>query len=219
MNLAARLALPLAALAFALPATAQSRTETRNVSGFTSLGIAAPVHVELSIGAQESLVLEGDADTLAKIDTYVENGTLHIKRKRDTGDWNLGWKKEIRARLTARSIRAIAIAGSGDVKAAQLSGESLALDISGSGDIAIGGGKVDNLAIHIAGSGDVKAPKVDAQAVSVHISGSGDALVWARQSLAVQVAGSGDVRYYGDPTVAQRVAGSGSVKRLGAAPT
>src|SRR6185295_4448616 len=96
MNLAARLALPLAtvALAFALPAAAQTRTETRNLSGFTSLGIAAPVHVDLSIGAQESLVLEGDADTLAKIDTYVENGTLHIKRKRDTEDWNLGWKKE-----------------------------------------------------------------------------------------------------------------------------
>lgn len=219
MNRLARLALPLAALAFCVSAVAESRTETRNVSGFTSLGLAAPVHVELSIGAQDSLVLEGDAETLAKIETYVENGTLHIKRKRDVEDWSLGSKKEVRARITAKRIGAIAIAGSGDVKSGPLTGDSLALKISGSGDIAIAGGKVDNLAVHIAGSGDVKAPKLDAQAVSIHISGSGDALVWARQSLAVQVAGSGDVRYYGDPTIAQRVAGSGSVKRLGAAPT
>jgi hypothetical protein len=212
----ARLAIPLIALA--LPAAAA--TETRDVSGFTALGLAAPVQVELVIGDRESVVLEGDAEALARIDTYVEHGSLQIKRKRDSHDWDPGWKKnEVRARVTAKRIEAIAISGSGDVKVPQLSADSLALAISGSGDIAIGGGKVGNLSVRIAGSGDVKAPKVDAQAVSISISGSGVALVWARQSLAVKVAGSGDVRYYGDPTVAQTVAGSGSVKRLGAAPT
>ena len=218
MNPIVRFALPLAALVLALPALAEPRTETRNVSGFTSLGLSAPVHVDLVIGAQDSLVLEGDAEALARIDTYVENGTLHIKRKQEHQEWKMGWRNEIRARVTAKRIGAIAISGSGDVNAPQLSSESLALHIAGSGDIAIGGGKVDNLAVQIAGSGDVKVPKLDAQAVSVHISGSGNALVWARQSLAVQVAGSGDVRYYGDPTVARSVVGSGSVKRLGAAP-
>ena len=220
MNLMPRLAAAFAALALALPALAAGTTETRNVSGFTSIGLAAPIQIDLVIGDRESVVLEGDAETLAKIETYVENGTLQIKRRREAQDWTFGWKKnEVRALITAKRIGAIAISGSGDVSVPQLSGESLALHISGSGDIAIGGGKVDNLAVHIAGSGDVKAPKLDAQAVSVHISGSGDALVWARRSLAVQVAGSGDVRYYGDPTIAKSVAGSGSVKRLGAAPT
>lgn len=220
MNAFARLALPLIALAFALPATAARETQARNVSGFTSLGLAAPIHVDLAIGDRDSVVLEGDAELLARIETVVENGTLQIKQKRESKSWSFGWDhREVRAKVTAKRIEAIAIAGSGDVVAGELSGESLALHIAGSGDISVAGGKVGNLAVHIAGSGDVKAPKLDAQAVSVHISGSGDALVWARQSLAVQVAGSGDVRYYGDPTLAVRNMGSSSVKRLGAAPT
>jgi len=220
MNALARLALPLAALALALPAAAETKTETRDVSGFTALGLAAPIDVELAIGDREGVVLEGDAEMLARIDVYVEKGSLQIRRKRETSDWSFGWNhKSVRARVSAKRIDAISISGSGEVKAPQLSGDSLALAISGSGDITIGAGKVGNLSVHIAGSGDIKTPKVDAQVVSVSISGSGDALVWARQSLAVQVAGSGDVRYYGDPTVAKSVSGSGSVKRLGAAPT
>jgi len=218
MNKLLGLIIPLAAFALACPATAATTTETRNVSGFTALGLSAPVHVELTIGDQESVVLEGDAEALAKIETTVEKGSLQIRRRHETEEWRMGWRNEVRARITAKRIDAIAISGSGDVKAAQLSADALSLAISGSGDIAIGSGKVGTLAVHIAGSGDVKAAKLDAQSVSVLISGSGDALVWARQSLAVKVAGSGDVRYYGDPTVAKSIAGSGSVKRLGAAP-
>jgi len=220
MNALARLAVPLAVLALAFPAAAETKTETRDASGFNALGLAAPIDVDLTIGDHESVVLEGDAETLAKIEVSVEKGSLQIRRKRESSDWSLGWShKQVRARVTAKRIDAISISGSGDVKARELSGDSLALAISGSGDITVGAGKVGNLSVHIAGSGDVKTPKLDAQAVSISISGSGDALVWARQTLSVKVAGSGDVRYFGDPQVAKSVAGSGSVKRLGAAPT
>jgi len=220
MNAIARLAVPLAALALALPAAADAKTETRDASGFNALGLSAPIDVDLTIGDHESVVLEGDAEMLAKIEVSVEQGSLQIRRKRESSEWGIGWNhKQVHARVTAKRIDAISIAGSGDVKARELSGDSLALAISGSGDITVGAGKVGNLSVHIAGSGDVKTPKLDAQAVSISISGSGDALVWARQTLAVKVAGSGDVRYFGDPQVAKSVAGSGSVKRLGAAPT
>jgi hypothetical protein len=218
MNPQIRLALSFACVALALPAATATRTETRNLTGFTGLSVAAPIEVELTLGERESVVLEGDEEMLAKLETYVENGSLHIRRKREDPDWKFGRKQEMRARITAKRIDAISIAGSGDVHAAKLSGDSLSLSISGSGDIAVDGGKVGQLAVSIAGSGDVKAVKLDAQAVSVHISGSGNAFVWARQSLAVQVAGSGDVRYYGDPAVSRSVVGSGSVKRLGPAP-
>ena len=217
MTLAARFALPLllALAPFALPAAAA--TQAREHSGFTAIALSAPVDVELTLGERESVVLEGDEEVLARIETAVEQGALHIRRKPGTSGWNsLG---PVRARVTARQIHALSIAGSGDIKAAQLSNDSLAIAISGSGDVSIGGGKVQSLNVSIAGSGNVKAAKLDAQSVSVKISGSGDALVWARQSLAVKVAGSGDVSYYGDPSVAQSVAGSGNVRRLGAAPT
>jgi hypothetical protein len=213
MTLATRFFLPLL-LALALPAAAA--TQAREHSGFTAISLAAPVDVEVILGDRESVVLEGDDQVLALIETAVEQGALHIRRKPGTSGWNsLG---PVRARVTARQIKGLSIAGSGDIKAAQLSGESLAISIAGSGDVTIGGGKVQGLNVSIAGSGNVKAAKLDAQSVAVSIGGSGDALVWARQSLAVKVAGSGDVSYYGDPAVASKIAGSGTVKRLGAAP-
>ncbi|HET6263967.1 MAG TPA: head GIN domain-containing protein [Usitatibacter sp.] len=216
MTLAARLALPLflALVPFAPPAAAA--TQAREHSGFSAISLSAPVEVELILGDRESVVLEGDEQVLAVIETAVEQGALHIRRKPGTSGWNS--LAPVRARVTARQIRALSVAGSGDIKAAQVSADSLAIAISGSGDVTIGGGKAQSLTVSIAGSGNVKAAKLDAQSVSVRISGSGDALVWARQSLAVKVAGSGDVTYYGDPAVAQSIAGSGSVRRLGASP-
>jgi hypothetical protein len=220
MRNAYRFLIPVLVAAAGFTGSALAATQAREVAGFKGLALSAPVHVDLVIGDQESLVLEGDEKALADLETYVKDGSLHIRRKPGSAEWTLGWPKNgVRARLTAKQIDAIAISGSGDVTTPQLSGDKLAISISGSGDVSVGGGKVSTLSIHIAGSGDVKAAKLDAQAVSVSISGSGDALVWARQSLAVRVAGSGDVRYYGDPALAQSVAGSGSVKRMGATPT
>jgi Putative auto-transporter adhesin, head GIN domain len=220
MNTPTRMALAaLLALAVAAPVAAAKKTETRDVSGFNGIGLSAPIQVELTLGEHDSVVLEGDEALLARIETVVEKGSLKIRRKHGAAEWPLRLKGDaVRARVTARRIDALAVAGSGDIAAPQLAGESLAISIAGSGDVAVGG-KVATLSVHISGSGDVKAAKLDAQSVSVSISGSGDALVWARQALSVQVAGSGDVRYYGDPTVARSIAGTGSVRRVGAAPT
>ena len=221
MNAPTRFSLAaLLALALALPAAATTTTQARALTGFTAIALSAPIRVDLTIGATESVVLEGDEEALARIETVVENGTLKIRRKPQSPQWSVGWNRSVvRARVTAKRIDALGIAGSGDIHAASISGDTLAVSIAGSGDVAVAGGKVGTLSVNIAGSGDVKVAKLEARSVSVSISGSGDVLVWARESLSVKVAGSGDVRYYGDPAVGKKVAGSGNVKRLGAAPT
>ena len=219
MNSMTRSTLTVATLVLGvLPALAA--TETREATGFSALSLAAPIRVDLILGDRESVVLEGAEALLAQIETTVEKGALRIRRKPGPHAWSPGWNQnEVRARVTARRIDAVAIAGSGDIVAPQLTGSSLAISIVGSGDVTIGGGKVANLAVDIAGSGDVRAGRLDADSVAISISGSGDATVWARQSLSVHVAGSGDVKFYGDPAVSKRVAGSGEVRRLGAAPS
>lgn len=220
MNALIRLVLPaLLALGLALPAAATITTQARALAGFTAIALSAPIRVDVTFGETESVVLEGEAQALARIETVVEKGSLKIRHNGHSEGWcGDSNKSEVRARVTAKRIDALAVAGSGDIRAAHLSGDTLSVSIAGSGDVAIGGGKVGTLSVNIAGSGDVKVPRLDAHSVSVSISGSGDALVWARQSLSVKVAGSGDVRYYGDPALGKKVAGSGSVRRLGPAP-
>jgi hypothetical protein len=204
-----------ALFAFALQAQAAERQEIREVGEFSAIGLAAPVEVHVTQGEAQSVVLEGPAEVLALLETEVEGRTLRIRVKRgERAPWHS--RSEVKARITARRVEALAISGSGNIVAASVRGEALKVAISGSGEVRVGG-RVEGFNASIAGSGDIRADELDAQRVKVSIAGSGEATVTAREALSVNVAGSGDVRYYGDPSVAQSVMGSGGVRRLGPA--
>ncbi|QJR15519.1 head GIN domain-containing protein [Usitatibacter palustris] len=212
-----------------------SRTETRAVSGFTSVGISVPGDTEVTQGTSETLSITADDNLLAEIETVVENNALKIRFREK--NLNVRTRTKMKIVLGVKELQGLSIAGSGDVKAGPLKSESLNVSISGSGDalferleaksvkVSIAGsgdvtaaGKVDALVISIAGSGDVKAAKLETKTVAASIAGSGDATVWASESLKVRVAGSGDVKYYGNPSIDKSVVGSGRAKHLGAAP-
>lgn len=237
MSRIARIAVPLAlaAACCALAAQAADRRETRTVSGFSNLGLSAPVRVELTQGATESLVLEGDEAALAEIETVVENGTLKIRTRKDS---KARWMHKVRAYLSMKNVDALAISGSGDIATPALKTAKLRISISGSGDVKIGrldasdldisvsgsgdvavAGKSETVATSIAGSGDVKAARLEARQAKISIAGSGDASLWATSSLTVSIVGSGDVRYYGDPALKTSIVGSGSVRRAGDVPS
>lgn len=231
-----RFVMPLTLLAAvaALPVQAAER-QTRPASGFTGIGLSAPLKLELTQGDTENLVLEGDEAALANIETAVENGILMIRLR---SKFYIGIARKTRAFVTAKNIESLRISGSGDISAPSLRSNALKVGVSGSGDIRIGAlaatsldvtvsgsgdvtvaGKTDSIVAGIAGSGDVKAGKLEARQARVSIAGSGDVTLWTKESLAVKIAGSGDVRYYGDPALTKSVAGSGSVRRMGPSPS
>jgi len=222
-------------LAFVAVAAAQQRQETRAVSGFTSISLSAPINVELVQGDTEGMALDGDAAALADLETVVEHGSLKI---RTLSYFEVPGMQKVHARISVKSIDALAIAGSGDIKSMALKCNDLKISIAGSGDVriqaltasdlhvsiagsgdALLGGKVDTVSTSIAGSGDMKAAKLESRQSKVSIAGSGDAMLWAREQISVSIMGSGDVRYYGDPTIKSSILGSGSVKRVAAAPS
>lgn len=235
MSIALRIAALLLACA-SLPLAAADRRESRAVSGFDAVSLAAPVHVVVTQGDAEGLVLEGDEADLAEIESVVENGTLKIRPRSYQSSFRA--EKRLRGTVSAKAIRALDIAGSGDISSTALRGESLALSIAGSGDVRVGtasyatvkvsvsgsgdvtiGGKSDMVVTSIAGSGDVRAGALEAKEAKVSIAGSGDATVWAREGLNVSIVGAGDVRYFGDPSVKKSIVGSGSVKRAKGSPS
>jgi hypothetical protein len=233
----ARFAAPVACFAacLTLAVAAADRRETRNVAPFTSIGVSAPIRVELTQGATDSVIVEGDEEALAQLETVVENGALKLRKKTRE---NVPRMDKITAYITARSIQSVSASGSGSVRSAALQATNLDLSVSGSGSVHIGqltaskfdvsvsgsgdvhvAGTADSMTASISGSGDVKAPRLQVSDASVSISGSGSATLWARDRLSARIAGSGDLRYYGDPSVRRSVVGSGSVKRAGATPS
>ena len=230
------LAPPAAAFGWGAKVTGSGiiKSETRAANGFTGIALSVPAVAEIVQGSSEGIVIETDDNILPLIETVIEDSKLKIRFK----DRNMSVStKTLKMTINVKTIESLAVAGSGDLRAAKLQAGKLKTSIAGSGDVRItsldtdtlsisiagsgnfaAGGKANSVEAKIAGSGDLKIGTLASGNVRVKIAGSGNATVWAKESLTLSVAGSGDVSYYGDAKLKQSVAGSGNVKRLGAAP-
>ena len=209
-------------------------TEARDVSGFDAVSLSGGFDVVIRQGSGSKVELKADRNLLPYIETRLADGgkgrTLEIAPKRG---YNLSFNGTPTITIEMPALRAVSVAGSGNVRAegiktagldasvagsgdirfTDLSAERLGLKVSGSGDI-YASGRAGQLGISIAGSGNVKVAELAAEEVKVSIAGSGDAQVQASKRLQVSIAGSGDVRYAGSPEISSSIAGSGKVRKL-----
>jgi hypothetical protein len=114
--------------------------------------------------------------------------------------------------VTAPSLQAAHLSGSGSAKLEDLSGDRFDADISGSGSLRAAG-SVDKLDAHLSGSGAANLSQLRATDAVVSLSGSGTARVQSSTSLDATLSGSGDIFCIGHPShVQQHVSGSGHVR-------
>jgi hypothetical protein len=216
-------------VAITLKASAQSE-ETRQVSGFTSIGSGGPFDVHVKINGTESLKIKASPDAIKEIETRVENGRLEIKFKHRGNDENYG---RIDVYVTAKSLSGLANAGSGSMKVdGMVSGEKVNISLSGSGSIsssvkagdfhaAISGsgsidlnGSANETKLSISGSGNMNGKGFKTATAHVSIAGSGSAHFGADKSVSASIVGSGNVVYSGNATIADsRTVGSGRVSK------
>jgi Putative auto-transporter adhesin, head GIN domain len=208
-------------------------TETRKVEGFQAVSLRSQMNVTLRQGTREGLELQADDNLLPLIEARVVDRdgvpTLELGVKKGV---NLTTRHALAVTIDLQTLRAVSIAGSGEVQGDALKVEKLAIAVTGSGDIRLkqltaaevaakvsGSGDVvlagrsAKLSVSIAGSGDVDTHALEVDEVSVSIAGSGDANVNARKTLSVTIAGSGDVKYSGEATVKSSIAGSGRITK------
>jgi hypothetical protein len=220
----------LLVFAATLKASAQSE-QTREVSGFNSIGSAGPFDVHVNINGTESLKISASPDIINEIETVVEDGRLEIKFKHHH-EWGHEHTGKVDVYVTAKSLSGLANSGSGYIKVdGVVSGENVRVSLSGSGNItssvksgdlhiAISGsgnvninGSANETNIAIAGSGDVMGKGLKTGSASVSIAGSGSAYFAADKNISAHISGSGNVIYSGNANVDSRTAGSGRVSK------
>ncbi len=229
--------LPPIAIAAGAPEVVGSgvaRTETRNLSGFHGLALSIDARLELNQDGSEGLTITGDDNIVPLVETVVEDGTLNVRWKKGIHSTSY---KDLAIVVHANSVDALAIAGSGEIRAKTLKAGNLRLSLAGSGRAAVdalnadsanvsiegsgsiaAAGRIGSLDVSVAGSGRLSAAKLESQKARIAVAGSGRATVWAAQALDASVLGSGTVRYYGNPRVHSAVAGSGTVRQMGEQP-
>lgn len=209
-------------------------SESRTPGPFEAIVVAGHFGVRVRQSGAEAIEIKADANLLPLIETRVVEGrsgrVLEVGVKRG---FAVESKTAPVVTIDVRTLHALTLAGSGDVKLESLKADRLDASVTGSGDLALSdvqvqrlgikvagsgdvaaSGRAALLTVSIAGSGDVKAAQLEASEVKVSVAGSGDAQVHALHDLKASIAGSGDVRYRGSPRVESSIAGSGSVRRL-----
>lgn len=202
-----------------------------DLAGFDAVSLAGSPDLIVNVGGGHSVRAEGDPEMLDRLDVRVEGGTLKVGYKK--GDWsmNLGSRPKTRIFVTVPTLRAAALAGSGDIQVDRVQGDSFDASVAGSGDIAIaqmqvgtanfsiagsGGitasGAAQTASASIAGSGDINAGSLQSRTASASVMGSGDVRIRATETANVSIMGSGDVLIGGSARCTVNKRGSGSVR-------
>jgi hypothetical protein len=187
-------------------------SETRVLSDVRGVSLAAVGDVDVVIGDEESIVIEGEDNLIPLITTDVDDGVLTIGIADET---SLDLNRPIHFQVTVNRLELAEISGAGTLSIADPGSDRVELLVPGAGTISVSGA-VDQLTASISGTGNVEAARLAADDVIVDVSGAGTATVWAVNSLAVTLSGVGDVSYWGDPQVDQTITGAGDLRALGA---
>lgn len=204
-------------------------TKTRTVSDFDEIGVAGSFDVKLIKGKEGTITIKADENLMEYIVTEVKNGSLKIKPKKG---YQLRSSKTILITVTFSDLKAVSLAGSGDISSSDaIETSDLKLSLAGSGDIDVNvaaknltskiagsgninlNGSADQFTCSIAGSGNINGYNLKAATATVKIAGSGNVKVNATDEINASIAGSGNVYYTGNPKQNVKSAGSGSIKK------
>jgi hypothetical protein len=206
----------------------KSKTESRTVSGISSVAVAGSGEVSIQQTGTESLTITADDNILPDLTSDVVNGELRLGVKPGV---SIQTNNPIQYYLTVKNLSGLTISGSADATMPQLQTNTLTLVVSGSGNAAISGlttqsaqvtlsgsgeitlaGQTHSQNVAISGSGNYHGDQLASTSAVVQVTGSGNAKVRVSQTLNATVSGSGSVTYSGNPSqVSSHITGSGSV--------
>jgi len=183
-------------------------TDPRNLADFSKITAGGAMDVDIKIGSPQSVVIECNKDSLADIDTEVNDGELIVSIEDNARPTHLA------AHIVVPKLDSLEVAGSTETVVAGVHSKAFSLTTAGSAKVEAQG-EVDDLQIELSGSSDLNAGKLKSKTCSITISGSGNADVYASQSLDANIAGSGIVKVHGNPPkLNQQIEGSGSIEKL-----
>jgi hypothetical protein len=203
-------------------------TEPVTTQAFTKLAAIGPDTIVFVTGDSFKISASGDAETLKHLRYKIKDGQIIIGR--DKSNWYGMNNRGATVTVTAPILSAISLAGSGDMTADKMTGDTVSVEVAGSGNLSVEqitgtalessiagsgdvdiGGKVTTAEYSVAGSGNINALKLSTTDAEVSIAGSGDVSLSATGTVNANTAGSGDINVKGGAKCESSSVGSGSI--------
>lgn len=189
------------------------------VGPFQQIEVAGSYDVEVTTGGAPAVTASGPQNAIDRLVVEVSGNKLLIHPESHGFFTVGGWNGPINVHVTAPSLAAASLAGSGGLQVDKVQGNSFEGNVAGSGDLSIGQVSVQSLKLSIGGSGNILAHSGKAAAAEYDIAGSGgiDARAVGAQNANISVAGSGNVNGQASGTANVNIMGSGDVTLTGGA--
>jgi hypothetical protein len=182
-------------------------TEARPAAGFLGVKVANNIALELTVGADFGVSVEGDENLLKMLTTEVQEGHLIIA---------LGEKfprgTRVPVKVSMPELKELEVSGGSTAVVTGASGEKVRLQANGATNIKISG-DVKELDAHAYGASIIDAEALKAGTATVEALGSSRVAVSPSTLLKARTLGIANVTYTGDPKVEKSSSNSSSVKK------
>ncbi|MBB5519068.1 head GIN domain-containing protein [Amphiplicatus metriothermophilus] len=187
-------------------AAAQDVEKSYDFRNFDKIKIAGVYDLKVSVGPDYSVMLEGPAEAMERVETKISGRVLVLdQRDRRWGDKKRK-SRNVTAYVTAPSLRGLHMSGVVDGEVEGLDEDAFEVSISGVGEMSLTGA-CRRLDAEVSGVGELDARGLICEDVRVVVSGVGEASVYARESVDAVVSGMGDIRVYGSPKKVRKSGG------------
>lgn len=184
-------------------------TETREVSGFSSVVLQGTGDVNIDVTGSESLSITADSNFLPYLETVVRGDTLFIRTTEEVVFSDI---TQLDFNITAASLESFELQGAGEVNIQNLDTDNWSVKLPGAGRIAVSG-RTTEQRVELQGAANYDAPDLASEVATITSSGAGSAVVRVSDELDVTINGLGNVEYIGDPVVTEEINGVGNVTK------
>jgi len=177
--------------------------ETYDLTGFDRITVEGVYILDVKVGGDFSVETSGSKKDMAKIEVYVEDGTLVLGKKDGTSKKMNNNNNGVHAVVTLPDLKGIEIAGVATGDVTNIDADKFELEFAGVGELELSGTCKD-LEIDMAGIGELDAKDLKCEDVDVNLAGMGEATVYASERVNADAAGMGSIEVYGKPDVVQK---------------
>jgi hypothetical protein len=187
-------------------------TETRPVTGFTSIAVSSAIQAFVSVGGADALDITTDDNILPVVDAVVAGGQLTIGLKPGTS--GIQTQAGIICHIIVASLTHVSMSGGSRMQVDGVNARELLVEMSGA-SVFFGSGAADRLQMDLSGASRLTTSSLRARAVEATLTGASQALVQVVDALTVHATGASLLEYVGAPVVNADTSGLSIVRRVG----
>ncbi len=185
------------------------KTESRSVTGFSSIDFKSEGKVMVQQTGKESLTIIAEDNLLPLLETRVANHILYLGTVNNV---DINPTKPIEFMMEVKSLESFNMTGVGSIEAKGIQGKRLAITLIGVGNMTIEG-SADSLDLRLDGIGSYHGDHFQTKKATVNSDGIGGAVLNVSDQLNATVSGMGSVEYIGSPKVQKSGRGIGGIKQ------